>query len=58
MCATCPVVDACLSWALIEGVDFGILGGMTQNQRNKVHFVIKNKKRQEADGGNREEDSE
>jgi hypothetical protein len=34
ICATCPVITSCRSWALLEsGEGPGIIGGLTENQR-------------------------
>lgn len=37
LCATCPVLDKCKSWALSEETDnqriFGVVGGMSEEER-------------------------
>lgn len=35
VCARCPVRDRCLSYALDNGLDFGIFGGLTQEERRE-----------------------
>lgn len=42
MCATCPVTDACLIWALRHGVHFDFLaGGMTWSERKRELHVLR-----------------
>ncbi|GAA1205088.1 WhiB family transcriptional regulator [Prauserella alba] len=36
VCARCPVRDRCLSYALDGGLDFGIFGGLTQEERREL----------------------
>lgn len=36
VCRRCPVVSACLTWALNTGVEFGIFGGCTADQRREL----------------------
>lgn len=33
MCDRCCVRDSCLSYAISNGIDFGVWGGMTERQR-------------------------
>lgn len=33
VCTTCPVRAACLEWAVETGQQFGVLGGLTQEER-------------------------
>lgn len=35
-CRACSVTDECLAWALDSGTDFGIWGGMTEDERRDV----------------------
>lgn len=35
-CAGCPVQQPCLDWALRNGADFGIWGGLTPQERRDV----------------------
>jgi WhiB family redox-sensing transcriptional regulator len=35
MCARCPVQQPCLEWALATGVEYGIFGGQTENERRR-----------------------
>lgn len=41
VCATCPVMDECLQWALDNGQDAGIWGGLTPRElralRRRLH---------------------
>ena len=43
VCATCPVRDACLEFALVTRQDDGIWGGLTENERRRLR-----RRRQEA----------
>lgn len=36
ICASCPVLADCLSWALEACVDFGIFGGFTADERREM----------------------
>jgi WhiB family redox-sensing transcriptional regulator len=33
ICAGCPVREFCLDWALLNGAEFGIWGGLTSRER-------------------------
>jgi WhiB family transcriptional regulator, redox-sensing transcriptional regulator len=33
VCATCPVQEPCLTYALDNDIDFGVWGGLTERQR-------------------------
>lgn len=33
VCRRCPVMDACLDWALSSGQDSGVWGGMSEDER-------------------------
>jgi WhiB family redox-sensing transcriptional regulator len=33
VCRGCPVKDPCLQWALESGVDHGVWGGLTEDER-------------------------
>ena len=37
ICRDCPVINDCLNWACKTGDSFGILGGMTPQQRTRYH---------------------
>lgn len=37
VCGRCPVVDACLEWALKTRQDIGVLGGKTAEERYAIH---------------------
>ncbi|MFG2670819.1 WhiB family transcriptional regulator [Streptomyces sp. NPDC048445] len=37
ICHTCPVMDACLRWALNEHQDVGVWGGLDERQRRRIH---------------------
>ena len=43
VCATCPVRQACLEFALITRQDDGVWGGLDENERKRVR-----RRRQEA----------
>jgi WhiB family redox-sensing transcriptional regulator len=43
ICATCPVREACLEFALVTRQDDGVWGGMTENERRRLR-----RRRQEA----------
>lgn len=36
VCAGCPVRDECLAWALEAGMDYGIFGGRTADERRAI----------------------
>ncbi|MFC4001892.1 WhiB family transcriptional regulator [Prauserella oleivorans] len=36
ICARCPVRDQCLSYALDNGLDFGVFGGLTERERREL----------------------
>jgi WhiB family redox-sensing transcriptional regulator len=37
ICRGCPVSATCLSWALADGQEAGIWGGLTEDERRKLH---------------------
>lgn len=37
VCARCPVIDQCLRWAMDTRQDIGVLGGLSENERRKMH---------------------
>jgi WhiB family redox-sensing transcriptional regulator len=37
ICRGCPVSATCLSWALASGQQAGIWGGLTEDQRHRLH---------------------
>lgn len=36
LCASCPVVEQCLDWALENNERFGIWGGLTERERRRM----------------------
>lgn len=36
ICATCPVREPCLNWALDTNQEFGVWGGMTEGDRKRL----------------------
>ena len=36
ICRGCPVSATCLSWALASGQEFGIWGGLTEDERRRL----------------------
>jgi WhiB family redox-sensing transcriptional regulator len=36
VCRRCPVIDACLQWALVHGEEAGVWGGTDENERRKL----------------------
>ena len=36
ICATCPVVEACLEYALDNRIDHGVWGGTSERQRRRL----------------------
>lgn len=36
ICRRCPSVDACLIWALDSGQEFGVWGGMSEQERQAL----------------------
>ncbi len=41
LCALCPVAIACLRWALDNGMDKGIWGGLTEKERRELKGLVK-----------------
>ena len=37
ICRGCPVSATCLSWALASGQEAGIWGGLTEEERRRLH---------------------
>jgi WhiB family transcriptional regulator, redox-sensing transcriptional regulator len=37
ICRRCPVSTTCLSWALASGQEAGIWGGLTEDERRRLH---------------------
>lgn len=37
ICRSCPVIEACRSWALENREPFGVWGGMTEEDRKRYH---------------------
>jgi WhiB family redox-sensing transcriptional regulator len=37
VCAGCPVQETCLSWALEHRQDTGVWGGLTEEERGRIH---------------------
>ncbi|MEU4261779.1 WhiB family transcriptional regulator [Streptomyces sp. NPDC025273] len=44
VCAACPVRDQCLEWALENGQDSGVWGGLSENERR----ALKRRSRRQA----------
>lgn len=40
-CRRCPSVESCLQHALTEGIDSGIFGGLTEQERRSVRRTVK-----------------
>ncbi|MFJ3908182.1 WhiB family transcriptional regulator [Streptomyces vinaceus] len=36
VCHRCPVLERCLEWALEGGMDMGVCGGLTEEERRAV----------------------
>ncbi|MFE2477723.1 WhiB family transcriptional regulator [Streptomyces sp. NPDC059389] len=36
VCRRCPVLERCLEWALEGGMDMGVCGGLTEEERRAV----------------------
>lgn len=36
ICATCPVIDTCLEYALENHIDHGVWGGTSERQRRRI----------------------
>ena len=36
ICATCPVIDQCLEYALEHRIDHGVWGGASERQRRRI----------------------
>jgi WhiB family transcriptional regulator, redox-sensing transcriptional regulator len=37
ICRGCPVSATCLNWALADGQEAGIWGGLTEDERRRLH---------------------
>ena len=37
VCRRCPVMETCLQWAMDTGQDSGVWGGMSEQERRKLH---------------------
>ncbi|MFJ9530475.1 WhiB family transcriptional regulator [Streptomyces cyaneofuscatus] len=37
VCRRCPVMEACLDWALESGQDHGVWGGTDETDRRRIH---------------------
>ena len=37
ICRSCPVSATCLNWALASGQEAGIWGGLTEEERRRLH---------------------
>jgi WhiB family redox-sensing transcriptional regulator len=37
VCRSCPAIDECLRWAFAAGIDCGVWGGMTEEERRAVN---------------------
>ncbi|MFK0237444.1 WhiB family transcriptional regulator [Streptomyces vinaceus] len=44
VCSRCPVLESCLDWALDGGLDMGVCGGLTEEERR----AVKRRKAREA----------
>src|SRR5271155_4655004 len=40
ICRRCPVSATCLSWALADGQEAGIWGGLTEDERRRLHRAV------------------
>ena len=36
VCARCKIVETCLEWAMDSGQDFGVWGGMSEDERRSL----------------------
>lgn len=36
VCADCPVQRLCLEWALVAGIDHGVWGGLSEDERRTL----------------------
>jgi WhiB family transcriptional regulator, redox-sensing transcriptional regulator len=36
VCRSCSVQEQCLAYALTSGIEFGVWGGLTENQRRQL----------------------
>ena len=48
VCARCPVASDCLKYALNEGIEFGVWGGMSEEEREKLTRKLKRRKALQA----------
>jgi WhiB family redox-sensing transcriptional regulator len=36
ICARCPVQSECLRWAIVTGMEYGVWGGMSEDERRAL----------------------
>ena len=36
VCSICPVREVCLEYAMVNGVEYGVWGGLTRNERRAL----------------------
>ena len=36
LCQTCPVIEPCLEYALVERIDHGVWGGASERERRRI----------------------
>lgn len=48
MCATCPVKQECLEYAIVNVIQHGVWGGLSERQRRKIRSKRFHQKKQES----------
>lgn len=36
VCSICPVREVCLEYAMVNGIEYGVWGGLTRNERRAL----------------------
>lgn len=55
VCLACPVRPTCLEWALESGQDYGVWGGLSEEERRSIRRA---RRRQERERASRREEQE
>ncbi|MGX1266923.1 WhiB family redox-sensing transcriptional regulator [Streptomyces phaeoluteigriseus] len=48
VCRRCPVMDQCLQWALESGQEFGVWGGLSEDERRSMRRRAARKRSRQA----------
>jgi WhiB family redox-sensing transcriptional regulator len=45
ICRRCPVMEQCLQWALNNRIEYGVWGGMSEDERRLIHLRTRRNQR-------------